>query len=161
MIVGRTAAHPQLARRDQTIPGRGCGREPDLGDGTTSSLHHCGAPNRCCSLARAVLHCTAGDMVIAAVTLVIALATLGNARWPDERLTAVAAAVIAAGVAYTIGSEYLNTVVRRSWTYTEWMPTLPWAGTGLAPLAQWVVVPAFALSSARRRPVTEGNAHHV
>ena len=102
------------------------------------------------SLVRAVLHCTAGDIVIAAVTLVIALATLGQARWPDERLAAVAAAVIGIGVAYTIGSEYLNTVVRRSWTYTEWMPTLPWIGTGLAPLAQWLVVPAFALFSARR-----------
>ena len=113
------------------------------------------------SLVRAVLHCTAGDMVIVAVTLVIALATLGNARWPDERLAAVAIATVATGVAYTIGSEYLNTVVRRSWTYTEWMPRLPWVGTGLAPLAQWVVVPAFALSSARRRPVTERNARHV
>jgi hypothetical protein len=101
------------------------------------------------SLVRAVLHCTAGDIVIAVVTLVIALATVGNARWPDERLAIVAVTVVTAGAAYTIGSEYINTVVRRSWTYTEWMPTLPWAGTGLAPLAQWVVVPACALFAAR------------
>ena len=101
------------------------------------------------SLVRAVLHCTAGDIVVALVSLVIALATVCNARWPDERSVAVAIAVVTAGVAYAIGSEYLNTVLRRSWTYTEWMPTLPWVGTGLAPLAQWVVVPAFALFSAR------------
>jgi hypothetical protein len=88
------------------------------------------------SLVRAVLHCTAGDVVIASVTLAFALATVGNLRWPDERLTAVAATVIAIGIAYTIGSEYLNTVVRRTWTYTEGMPMLPWTGTGLAPLAQ-------------------------
>ena len=42
-------------------------------------------------LVHAVLHCMAGDIVIAAVTLVIALATLGHARWPDERSVAVAA----------------------------------------------------------------------
>jgi hypothetical protein len=40
-------------------------------------------------------------------------------------LTAVAIATVGLGVCYTIGSEYINTVVRRSWAYTEWMPTLP------------------------------------
>jgi hypothetical protein len=101
-------------------------------------------------IVRAVLHCTVGDIVIATVTLVVALAAVGNARWPDERMAAVAAAVVMTGIAYTIGSEYVNTVVRRSWAYTEWMPTLPWIGTGLSPLAQWLVVPAFALASVRR-----------
>ena len=96
------------------------------------------------SLWRAVLHCTAADVVIATVILVIVLAIVGDARWPNERSFAVAAAVIAVGTAYTIGSEYLNTVVRRTWAYTEWMPTLPWIGTGLAPLAQWLAVPAVA-----------------
>jgi hypothetical protein len=102
------------------------------------------------TLLHAVLHCTAADVVIATVTLVLALVAIGDARWPDERLIAVAAAVIASGIAYPIGSEYLNTVVRQSWTYTEWMPTAPWIGTGLAPLAQWVVVPAVAFVLVRR-----------
>ena len=99
---------------------------------------------------RAVLHCTAGDIVIATVTLVVALTTVGNARWPDERAIAVATAVIVTGVAYAIGSEYVNTALRRSWAYTEWMPTLPWIGTGLSPLAQRLVVPSIALASVRR-----------
>ena len=102
------------------------------------------------SIVRAALHCTAGDVVIAMAALVIALASVGNARWPDERMVVVAVAVVAIGVVYTIGSEYLNTVLRRSWSYTESMPTLPWIATGLAPLAQWVVVPAFALIAPRR-----------
>ncbi len=92
----------------------------------------------------AVLHCTAADIAIATVTLVLALVIIGDVRWPDERFAAIAVSVIASGVAYTIGSEYLNTVVRQSWAYTEWMPTVPWIGTGLAPLAQWIVVPAAA-----------------
>jgi hypothetical protein len=102
------------------------------------------------SLVRAILHCTAGYIVIATVTLIIALTTVGNARWPDERLFTVTAAVVVLGVGYTVGSEYMNTVVRRAWAYTEWMLTLPWIGTGLAPLAQWIAVPAFALVSAGR-----------
>jgi hypothetical protein len=43
----------------------------------------------------------------------------------------------------------VNTAVRRSWSYNEWMPTLPWLGTGVAPLAQWLVVPTFALTAAQ------------
>ena len=80
---------------------------------------------------------------------IVALATTGSARWPDERATFVTIAVVVIGVAYTIGSEYVNTVMRRSWSYSEWMPTLPWIGTGLAPLAQWVIVPSSAFLSTR------------
>lgn len=101
------------------------------------------------AIVRAILHCTAGDIVIAMGALIFALAAVGSAQWPDERGITVAVAVIAIGVAYTIGSEYVNTAVRRSWAYTEWMPTLPWIGTGLVPLSQWVAVPAAALLSAR------------
>jgi hypothetical protein len=54
------------------------------------------------------------------------------------------------GVGYTIFSEYLNTVIRRSWTYAELMPTLPLLGIGLAPMAQWVVVPSASLAFAGR-----------
>jgi hypothetical protein len=103
------------------------------------------------AIVRAVLHCTAGDVAIATAALIIALVTVGTARWPDERSLVIAVAVVAMGVAYTIGSEYVNTIVRRSWSYSEWMPTLPWLGTGLAPLAQWLVVPALALRAARHR----------
>ena len=46
-----------------------------------------------CAIGRAVLHCTAGDIMIATTTLVVALATVGNARWPTERAVVVAAAV--------------------------------------------------------------------
>jgi hypothetical protein len=41
-------------------------------------------------------------------------------------------------------SEWLNTEIRGSWAYTLAMPTLPVVGTGLAPLAQWIVIPLGA-----------------
>ena len=149
MMAGRTAAHPRwldAIRRYLIVAPVG----NLIWEMAQLPLYTLWRTEPMRSLVRAVLHCTAGDIVIAAVSLVIALATLGNARWPDERSAAVAIAIVAAGIAYTIGSEYLNAVVRRSWTYTEWMPTLPWVGTGLAPLAQWVAVSAFALAWARR-----------
>lgn len=103
------------------------------------------------SITKAVLHCTAGDVVIATVALTGALAVVGRAEWPDRGWFRVAVVALSIGVGYTIFSEYLNTVIRRSWTYAELMPTLPWLGTGLAPVAQWIVVPSAALAFAGRR----------
>jgi len=39
--------------------------------------------------------------------------------------------------------EHLNVDVRRSWTDSDLMPRLPLLGTGLSPIIQWVVVPAY------------------
>ena len=102
-------------------------------------------------IVRAVLHCTAGDLVIGITALVAAITLFGSEAWPTERHAAVLIAVVLISVTYAMISEYLNTVVRGSWAYTPAMPTLPLIGTGLAPLAQWIVVPTLALTLARTR----------
>lgn len=100
-------------------------------------------------IAFAVVHCTGGDVLIASATLLSGLLLLGNSRWPEERYVAVAAFTIVAGLGYTAFSEWLNTSIRTSWTYTDLMPTLPALGIGLSPLAQWIVVPVAAFWLAR------------
>lgn len=102
------------------------------------------------TLTYAVLHCTAGDMIIAAMALMVALVTLGSQRWPEEGAMRVGVIVLGCGVAYVVYSEYVNTVVRHTWAYTSAMPTIPWLGTGLAPVTQWFVVPTLALLAACR-----------
>jgi hypothetical protein len=101
-------------------------------------------------IAQAIIHCTLGDLVIATVALIVALVVSGSPAWPYERAGSVMAVMVAAGVGYTVYSEYLNTVVRGAWTYTEWMPTMPWLGTGLSPLAQWLIIPTVTLVWAGR-----------
>ena len=61
---------------------------------------------------------------------------------------------IVLGVAYSIFSEWLNVEIRRTWSYTPAMPVLPFLGTGLTPLLQWLIVPspAFAIVVCRSRP---------
>jgi hypothetical protein len=101
----------------------------------------------------AVAHCTLGDVMIAGLTLLVALASLGSAAWPSESSRAVWLLSVVLGSGYTIYSEWLNVTVRGSWAYAESMPTLPVIGTGLSPLVQWLVVPTLALwIAARRRP---------
>lgn len=96
-------------------------------------------------IAFAVAHCTAGDVLIGVFSLIFAL-TLTNAGplivW---RTAHVAAITIALSVSYTVFSEWMNTVVRDGWAYSEFMPLLPGLGTGLSPLLQWILIPPAAL----------------
>lgn len=101
------------------------------------------------TIAFAVVHCTGGDILIAGSSLLTALALVGRRGWPVEVFWRVAGVTLMIGIGYTIYSEWLNTAVRLSWAYSKLMPVVPWIGTGLSPLAQWVVVPALALWAAR------------
>jgi hypothetical protein len=94
-------------------------------------------------IAFAVFHCTVGDLMIATLSLVLALVCFGGPAWPRGRFIPVMAATLAIGIGYTVYSEYLNTTVRNAWAYSELMPTLPPLGTGLSPLLQWVVAPSI------------------
>ena len=96
----------------------------------------------------AVLHCTGGDMLIAGAALVGSLLLFGAAEWPHARFLPVAAAMLVAGISTTAYSEHLNTA-RGAWTYSDLMPLLPGTGIGLAPFAQWIVIPLLAFVVAR------------
>jgi hypothetical protein len=102
-------------------------------------------------LAFAVLHCTGGDTLIALSSLTAALVLIGESVWPSHRFRRVCVLTLGLGIGYTVFSESLNAGVRASWTYSDWMPTLPWIGTGLSPLLQWVVIPTLALLALRHR----------
>ena len=93
----------------------------------------------------AVVHCTVGDLMIAGLSLLVALACLGRPTWPASGSRRVWLLTLLLGVGYTIYSEWLNVSVRGSWAYSDIMPTLPVLGTGLAPLLQWFIVPTLAL----------------
>ena len=101
-------------------------------------------------MAFAVLHCTGGDLLIAACALILALVLAGDARWPVAAFQRVAILTLVLGVGYTIFSEWLNILVRKSWAYSAAMPLVPWLDVGLSPLMQWIFIPLGALLLARR-----------
>lgn len=101
-------------------------------------------------LATAVVHCTAGDLAIAASALLVALILAGDETWPRGRFRLVSTGAMAIGIAYTIYSERTNVLVLRNWGYGDLMPVLPWLDVGLSPLLQWFLVPAAAFAWARR-----------
>ena len=104
-------------------------------------------------MAFAVAHCTAGDVLIGATCLVLALIagqedSLDGWHWP--RVAFVTALL---GIAYTAFSEWLNVSVLQSWAYSERMPVIELAGLrlGVSPLLQWAVIPPLALFMARSK----------
>ena len=94
------------------------------------------------------IHCTGGDMLIGTAALVGSLLVFGTSTWPNTRLLTVAIATFAVGLSYTIYSEHLN-MARGAWSYSPLMPVLPGLGTGLAPLAQWLIIPLLAFALVR------------
>jgi hypothetical protein len=101
----------------------------------------------------AVIHCTAGDLLITASALALAALVARIGHWPffGNRMALIA---ILLGLGYTVFSEWLNTQVRQSWSYTEAMPLLPPLGTGLTPFLQWLIVPGIAFGYVRRKAKT-------
>lgn len=95
-----------------------------------------------------ILHCTVGDMLIGLAALTWALVLVGTPEWPRSSFVRVGLAATCFGIAYTIYSEWVNVEMRQSWRYTDAMPRVPLLGTGLAPLLQWLVLPAIALRAA-------------
>lgn len=99
----------------------------------------------------AVVHCTLGDVLIAAGSFLLALLLVGTRlRRGQLKLGRVAPVTVVLGLAYTVFSEWLNVNVRASWTYAPAMPVLPPLGTGLTPLLQWMIIPLLAFALARR-----------
>jgi len=97
----------------------------------------------------AIIHCTTGDLIIAAISLVTAIVLLANRNWPARRFRLVGILTMFFGLGYTVFSEWNNLVVRKSWAYSDLMPTMPPFGTGLTPLLQWLIVPTLALAAAK------------
>jgi len=100
----------------------------------------------------ALLHCTAGDVLIAAWSLLAALFLHGFRGWPQGRWLSVSVLAIIIASVYTGYSEWYNVHIKGVWTYTSAMPTLSVAGyaIGLTPILQWLVVPSVAFALVRR-----------
>jgi len=94
-------------------------------------------------IAYAVAHCTAGDVLIAAATYLIAAGATRSPQWIVARPLAGGAIAVIAGMSYAAFSEWLNVSVRGSWAYAPAMPQL--FGIGLSPLLQWLAVPVATL----------------
>ena len=101
----------------------------------------------------AVIHCTVGDLLIAALTFGLALLTMGYPGWPALYFKRVAAGTTGLGLSYTVFGEWLNTSVLHNWAYSDLMPVISLASLeiGLSPVLQWSLIPPICFVYARWR----------
>ncbi|HEX7613969.1 MAG TPA: hypothetical protein VF554_01705 [Thermoanaerobaculia bacterium] len=100
-------------------------------------------------LLRTRLHCAAGDTLILFFAFGVTSLALRSRQWLHESRCGPTILFVSIGFAYTVWSEWFNTQVTLSWHYAESMPRV--FGIGLAPLAQWLVVPVLLVLIFRGR----------
>lgn len=106
----------------------------------------------------AAIHCTGGDALIGLTAIMLSVFMFGGSSWPGKHWRAVVLATVTIGLGYTIFSEWLNIVVRQTWSYREIMPVVPILNVGLSPLLQWIVIPIIAFLFALK-PFGRRNRH--
>jgi hypothetical protein len=87
------------------------------------------------------------DMVISAAAYLAAALAARTIQWPRQRSASPLAIYFLVGIGTTIAIELWALSVGR-WQYREGMPTV--AGVGLAPLTQWILIPAVIVLILRR-----------
>lgn len=91
---------------------------------------------------------SAGDAVITLVAYAGVAAAVRSRDWILEPRVRQINGYLAIGLLVTVALEYLNVYALGRWSYHASMPRV--AGVGLAPLAQWLIVPLLILWTARR-----------
>lgn len=98
-----------------------------------------------------VLDCgraTLGDIAITLVAYAAVMVRRRGRGWIQAPSGLDVAAYVAIGLLLTAAIEALSVYWWRRWSYSSAMPLL--AGVGVAPLAQWTVLPPIGLWLARR-----------
>jgi hypothetical protein len=99
---------------------------------------------------------TFGDVGFALSSFWLASLAVGRRDWVLRPSLRPLAVFLAVGVVLTVGFEYYHTQISLRWSYVDAMPLVPPFGTGLSPLAQWLIVPPLVIWLTRRHLLGAG-----
>jgi len=99
-------------------------------------------------IVRYVLHCLAGDVLIAVGVYLLTALVFRDFVWPVRRPWTAGGFMLVTGLGYTVFSEWYNVYRLGAWAYQSTMPLI--AGIGLTPVLQWIVVPTLMILIVRR-----------
>lgn len=90
-----------------------------------------------------------GDVGIALFAFWIVALFSGSRLWLLSPSLARVAGFLGMGLLVTVAFEALAIGPLDRWRYGDAMPTLPWLGTGVLPILQWLLLPPLVLWLAR------------
>lgn len=93
---------------------------------------------------------TAGDALISVAAFWAGALATRSRQWFTRPPARAWTAYMLTGIAITVLFEEFATGAMGRWEYSTLMPTLPWLGTGLIPLIQWIALPPMMLWLLRR-----------
>jgi hypothetical protein len=97
------------------------------------------------------IHCTLGDSLILITGYILTSFYYRNFNWVRNSNVKHHVVFVVMGVIYTLFSEYLNVYVNNSWSYSDYMPLLPFVNIGLVPLFQWIILPPIIIFITKRQ----------
>lgn len=94
---------------------------------------------------------TVGDVGISLIAFWVVAALAKSRQWVQRPSRKQVGLFTLVGVVITVVFEALATGALGAWTYAEFMPTLPLLGTGLVPLAMWLLLPPLTIWFVKRQ----------
>lgn len=94
---------------------------------------------------------TIGDAAISLVAFWVVAAAAKSRQWFRQPSRSQVGSFILVGVITTVVFEALATAALQLWEYASFMPTLPFLGTGLLPLLQWLLLPPIIIWFVKRQ----------
>ena len=94
---------------------------------------------------------TVGDVGISIAAFWTVAVISKSRQWFHQPRRWQVSSFILVGVVITVVFEALATGMFNAWKYADSMPTLPFLGTGLLPLLQWILVPPIILWFVKRQ----------
>lgn len=100
------------------------------------------------AILRLAMLATLGDVVLTLIAYGTVAAGARDPAWLRSPTRRRVLGMLAVGLAVTVGTEAIMVYVWARWSYQPFMPLV--FGIGLAPLAQWILLPPLTLWLARR-----------
>ena len=106
----------------------------------------------------ACIQASAGDAVMIVVSFWILAILFKSREWIYQLNTFRIGLFLIPGLVFTIIAEHLAIGPLGRWEYGNLMPVLPFFGTGVVPIIQWMVIPALVLWVVRKSypPILNG-----
>lgn len=92
-----------------------------------------------------------GDALITVFAYWVVALTKRSRNWIMEPSPMTLGILLIPGMVITIIFEALATGTLHRWEYAEAMPTLPYLGTGVVPVLQWLILPILSIFIVRRQ----------
>ena len=95
--------------------------------------------------------CSLGDTVILLIGFALVSLYHRGMSWIYHPKMKDYLFLVLIGISYTFFSEYINVYLKYNWSYSRYMPLIPFIHLGIIPLVQWTILPPIIVFITKRQ----------